>query len=359
MASVAKRRTSQGPRYDVRYRTPVGDVRSRTFRTRRDAERFRSTVEADKLRGAWMDPRVGRLTFGEWWEKWWPTTANLRPSTRARDESYWRARIEPALGTIALDRLDRSALRAWVAQLSSSGLSPATVHKAVQIVSKALRAAVDDGRIARNPAERLPVPRVERGEPRFLTPRQVAQLGEAIEPHYRALVFLGAYGGLRLGEMLALRRGRLDLLRGRAEVLLTLAEVSGRLVENAPKTRAGRRTVPLPRVAVDALDRHVHEWPGGPDDLVFAAPQGGPVRAGLWRRRVWAPAVQNAGLSPLRPHDLRHSAVALWIAAGATPTEIAARAGHASVVTVLDRYGHLLPGSEERVNAALDELAEV
>lgn len=56
--------------------------------------------------------------------------------------------------------------------------------------------------------------------------------------------------------------------------------------------------------------------------------------------------------------DLRHTAVALWIAAGATPKEIAVRAGHSSVVTVLDRYGHLLPGSEERVNDALDALAD-
>jgi len=72
----------------------------------------------------------------------------------------------------------------------------------------------------------------------------------------------------------------------------------------------------------------------------------------------WKPAVEASGLSPLRPHDLRHTAVALWIAAGATPREIATRAGHTSVVTVLDRYGHLFPDSEQKVNAALDVLAK-
>ena len=56
----------------------------------------------------------------------------------------------------------------------------------------------------------------------------------------------------------------------------------------------------------------------------------------------------------LRFCDLRHTAVALWIAAGASPKEVAVRASHASVVTVLDRYGHLLPGTEDRVNDALD-----
>jgi integrase len=67
--------------------------------------------------------------------------------------------------------------------------------------------------------------------------------------------------------------------------------------------------------------------------------------------------VTTAKLGHLRPHDLRHTAVALWIAAGASPREIAARAGHSSVVTVLDRYGHLLPGSEDKVNDALDAMA--
>jgi integrase len=71
---------------------------------------------------------------------------------------------------------------------------------------------------------------------------------------------------------------------------------------------------------------------------------------------VWQPAVRAAGLEPLRIHDLRHSAVALWIAAGASPKEIAVRAGHTSVAVVLDRYGHLLPGTEESVTTALDRM---
>src|SRR5688500_7325210 len=60
-----------------------------------------------------------------------------------------------------------------------------------------------------------------------------------------------------------------------------------------------------------------------------------------FRARVWRPAVVAAGLDGLRIHDLRHTAVALWIAAGANPEEVAARAGHSSVSFTLDRYGHL------------------
>jgi integrase len=67
--------------------------------------------------------------------------------------------------------------------------------------------------------------------------------------------------------------------------------------------------------------------------------------------------VERAGLKPLRIHDLRHTAVALWIAAGASPKEIVMRAGHYSVSVVLDRYAHLFPGSETKVNDALDAMA--
>ena len=78
-------------------------------------------------------------------------------------------------------------------------------------------------------------------------------------------------------------------------------------------------------------------------ELVFRSPDGKPIRASLFRKRYWTPAVNAAGLAPLRIHDLGHSAVSLWIAAGANPKQIAARAGHTSVSVVLDRYGHLYP----------------
>ena len=122
-----------------------------------------------------------------------------------------------------------------------------------------------------------------------------------------------------------------------------------------PKTRAGRRVVPLPRSVVDVLTDHAAGL--APDDLVFTSPKGEPVRLSLFRRRHWAPAVQAAGLEPLRIHDLRHTAVAFWIAAGANPNEVKARAGHTSVTTVLDRYGHLLPTDDDRVTDALDAMA--
>ena len=89
---------------------------------------------------------------------------------------------------------------------------------------------------------------------------------------------------------------------------------------------------------------------------MFTAPQGGPLRVTAFRARVWRPATRTAGLDGLRIHDLRHTAVALWIAAGATPKEVAVRAGHTSVSFTLDRYGHLYPESDTTLRDRLEAL---
>jgi len=190
---------------------------------------------------------------------------------------------------------------------------------------------------------------------RYLAPGEVSRLADAIDPRYRAVVLLGAYGGLRAGELFGLRVPRLDLPGQRLDIVEQVVEVSGKLHFGPPKTKAGRRSVPLPVVVCDALSEHLRQWPS--DDLVFTAPDGGPVRLASWRSRFFKRAVDAAGVAPLRVHDLRHTAVSLWIAAGASPREIASRAGHTSVSIVLDRYGRLLPGSETRVNDELDRLA--
>jgi integrase len=137
------------------------------------------------------------------------------------------------------------------------------------------------------------------------------------------LVFVGAYGGLRIGELARLRRTRVDL-----------AEVQGKLHSGPPKTKASRRRVSLPGGVIEELAVHLRA-PGRPTDYVFRAPAGGPPRINRFRHRVWLPATLAAGLPGLRIHDLRHTAVALWIAAGASPKEVAARAGHTSVSFVL------------------------
>jgi integrase len=134
-----------------------------------------------------------------------------------------------------------------------------------------------------------------------------------------------------------------------------VVEVQGELFMGPPKTRAGRRIVTLPRAVVEELADHLGPV-GDPDAHVFTADEGGVLRPSNVRVKVWLPAVRAAGLAPLRPHDLRHTAVALWIAAGASPKEVSVRAGHTSVAFTLDRYGHLFPGHDEELRDRLDAM---
>jgi hypothetical protein len=87
-------------------------------------------------------------------------------------------------------------------------------------------------------------------------------------------------------------------------------------IEDIPgDARASR--VPLSDIPAKALRDHREAQPGGPDDYVFTAPRGGPVRLGNFRKRIWYKAVASAGVAPgFDIHDMRHTAISLWIAAG-------------------------------------------
>ena len=247
-------------------------------------------------------------------------------------------------------------MRAWVASLGSpngSNLAPATIHRVVQLLNKCMVAALEDRLISHNPVAQLPLPRIERREMRFLTSAELLTLADSIDPRYRSFVMLGGFGGLRLGEMLGLRWGRVDLLRRRVHIAETLVDIAGQISFGPPKTKAAVRSVPLPRFVADELAQLATANVAA-DRLVFQSPEGLPIRATLFRRRFWAPAVDAAELSPLRIHDLRHTAVALWIAEGANPKQIAVMAGHTSVSVVLDRYGHLYPQQDDELMDRLE-----
>jgi integrase len=359
MATVRKRVRDGRITWETRWYDADHRLRGKSFRRKVDADRFRSQVEVDKEAGTYADPALGKTPLAEWAQRWQATTVHLRPSTRARDKMLLERFVLPRFGRRHLAAIGQLDVRQWVADLSAQGLAPATVAKAYQLLSKIMAAAVDAGLIARSPCRAIKLPRVEREEMRFLGPSEVARLADAIDPRYRALVLLGAYGGLRIGELAGLTRRRVHLLRGTVEVVEIAVEVGGHIHSGPPKTRASRRTVGLPRVVVGELERHLAAYvEAEPTAAVFTAPQGGPLRLSTFRSRIWRPATAAAALEGLRIHDLRHTAVALWIAAGASPKEVAARAGHTSVKTVLDVYGGLYPEADAALRDRLDAMAE-
>jgi len=357
VASIIERQRNDGARsYQVKYRTADGQQRSKQFRRKREAEKFVSIVEVDRMSGALIDPRLGRRTIDEWWIEWWPTVTNLRASTRARDAQFYKSHIRPVFGDTPLGKLDRTTVRRWLAGLGApdgSDLAPATIHKIAQILNKLMNAALEDRLIPFNPVAKLPLPKIEHQEMRFLDSDEVWHLADAIDPQYRSFVLLSAFGGLRLGELLGLRWSRVDLVQRRVKIAETLVMIEANVTFGPPKTKASVRSVPIPTFVADALSDA--RTGGRGSDLVFTSPTGLPIRPSLFRRRFWEPAVAKAGLQPLRIHDLRHTAVSLWIANGAHPKQVAALAGHTSVSVVLDRYGHLYPAQDEDLMSRMEQ----
>jgi Phage integrase, N-terminal SAM-like domain len=246
MAHISRRQRNGRLRYLARYTDPSGRERAKSFTRKKDAERFLTGIENDKLRGTWTDRTLGRVQLGDWCALWRRATVELRPNTEARDERLFRLHILPHFGSMPLVAITQYEVRAWVTHAARQGLAASTVRRAYQLLGKVLGAAVDAGMIAQNPCRRVPLPRIERREMRFLTPAEVVRLADSIRPDYGALVLLGAYGGLRIGEMAGLRRGRVDLDHGMVEVAEIVTEVSGYLHFGPPKTRAGYRRVGLP-----------------------------------------------------------------------------------------------------------------
>jgi integrase len=224
------------------------------------------------------------------------------------------------------------------------------------VLSLVLSSAVEGGRLARNASAGVKPPKVQRREMLFLDAAQVEALASAIDPRYRVLVLFSAYAGLRPCEVVALKVGRLDLLRGTARVAEAAPEVAGRLRWGSVKTHEAR-TVRLPRFLREELAAHLAGRAVGPQDLVFTAARGGPLRDSKWVPGYFKPAVRAAGLpSNLRWYDLRHTCASLLIREGASVKAVQRQLGHATASITLDTYSHLYGDEVEALAERLERL---
>ncbi len=373
---MSRRRTAPAPRrfgsgrWQARVRDPFTNklLAIGTFDDRDAAERAQVFAMADQARGSWRPPSGGRETFGQWADRYLATTAHLRPKTRANYESTLRVHLLPEFANVEIRRLDRPAVRAFLAQLAASGVAAGTVERVRAVLRNVLNAAVEGGSLAANPADRIKIARtMRREEPIFLTPDEIESLAASIAhpprparhpqreyPDLALLVRFTAYTGLRSSEIAALRVGRVDLLRRRLEVVEAATEGRDGLTFG-PTKNYQRRTVPLPTFLAEQV-AVLHDGRAG-DALLFAAPGGGPVRHGNFYARHFKPAVRRAGLpGRTRFHDLRHTYASRLIAEGASALTVMRRMGHSSIKVTYDTYGHLLPEHEDALTDRLDAL---
>lgn len=353
MSSIQKRPDG---RWRARYRDAAGKEHARHLDRKVDAQRWLDDVSSAMLTGRYVDPALSRVTVGEWSARWLAGQHQLKPSTRATYDSLLRCHVLPSWASVPLSAVTHADVRAWTTALAARGLAPSTVRQSHRVLSLVLSLAVRDGRLPRNPADGAPLPRARTTDKRFLDHHQVSELADAasdIRPEYGLLVRVLALCGLRFGELAALRVGRVDLMRRRMEIAESVTEVNGRAVFGTPKSNLSR-SVPIPRSLADGL---VGIMAGkSADELVFTSPEGGVLLLRNFRRRAFEPACRAAGLVGLTPHDLRHTAASLAVAAGANVKAIQRMLGHASAAMTLDVYSGLfdddLDGLADRLDAA-------
>jgi integrase len=351
-------RYGKGNRWQTRYVDLDGRERTQTFERKQDAERFLVTVSADLLRGAYVDPDAGKVTFTAFAERWL-AAQTFSESSREATELRLRLHASRHFGNRELRSIKPSVIQSWLRKLQQE-LAPTYVRTVFTNVSAAFNAAVDDGLIAANPCRASSV-KLPKREQRKIEPwpvERVEAVIDALPERYRAIGVVAAGCGLRQGEVFGLRVYDVDFLRRQLHVEQQVKIVRSQLELDRPK--GGKtRTVPLPDTVAAELAEHVRRHPAEGDDLVFTSREGKPINRNHFNPYTWKPALEAAGVESTRAngmHALRHFYASVLIDAGESVRAVADYLGHADPGFTLRVYAHLFPASEDRARRAVDRL---
>jgi integrase len=371
---IYRRQNADGTlgQYVVIYR--AGGKQRREYADTLDAaRRVKRERETDRDRGEWQERTTVTLRayLAEWIDSY---RGNGRRGFRDNTREEYRRLLDGYAHRFFGERLrltdvtprHLSQFVAWLADPSKHDgreLADATLRNAVMPVRAALATAVREGLLRHNPAAGLALPLRERiqeddeggeGEVKTLSRDQLAALLGMVPERYRVFVLLVASTGLRISEAIGLQRRHLALDGSEPHVKIRRAIVKGKI--EAPKSKHGRRAVPLPASLVSELRKHLADVPDGPDALVFPSLAGTPLDPDNIRARVLKPIMEEVGAPWAGWHALRHTFASLQIAQGANVLQLSRMLGHHSAAFTLEVYCHLL---EEDRAPALDVAALV
>lgn len=343
---VAAAEAGLHPRTGKRRRVKVsGATKSQAAARLRDR-----LAEMDRLDRSALPETVGSL-LRLWIERDAPRSKS--PKTMEVARSLVRTHLQPGIGRYGLGEFRPEHLEALLEGLAADGLSRATLVKLHSYAAQAFDLGVRRRLVGWNPARVAIVPVT--GDPakpgRALVPSEVRSLlNVAAGERLGAWLVVSVLTGLRPGEVSGLTWRAVDLEAGRLVVFQSLSWVGGRPELKGPKTKR-TRTLGLPAVAVEALQRHrvdqVGErllmrgrWPVEWDDLVFVNSEGRPVDPSNLRRLVARLAVEAGIEGRVTPYDLRHTATSILSAAGVAPELLADLLGHVDTRMVYRHYRH-------------------
>ena len=263
--------------------------------------------------------KSGEYTVGKWLDLWYESYAKvkMRPSSYLTYRGYIDNHVKPYIGSIPLSKLTTLDLQTLYKKLLTEGrvdrieakkqpkgLSAKTVRNIHQIISSALKLAIEQRLIARNPADGCALPKAERKEMQTLPVEQLTSfLREAKDSGVFALYYIDLTTGLRRGELLGLKWSDIDLGKGDIRVQRQIGRIDGKIIEMPLKTKNAYRTLPLSADAIDVLMQQRRKT--GNSEWVFPSPTGGPMSPDSVLHMLHR-VLKRAGLPKVRFHDLRH-----------------------------------------------------
>ena len=337
-------------------------IQSAGLATPQAAARWRQDAQVDLRRG--VRRAVAPVTVRQFAEHWLEgakagTIRNrsgrpYKPSALRSYEQALEQHLLPDLGGVKLGELDRNDVQDLADRLHSSGMSASTVRNAIVPLRAICRRALARRTIQANPTTGLELPVVEGRRDRYASPEEAAVLIATVPERDRPLWATAMYAGLRRGELRALRWEDVDLASGVIRVRRSWDRVAG---EIETKSSAGQRKVPIAAVLRSRLVAHRLDAGGAPDALVFPSVRNTPFDPSTISDRA-GKAWRAQGLAAITLHECRHTFASLMIAAGVNAKALQTFMGHSSITETLDRYGHLMPGSEEEAAGMLDAFLE-
>jgi integrase len=360
--AAAKREGSkrQPPgRWRVRWYGPDNKPKAKTFAKLPQAEAEVHAITARLEKGSYRDPKSGKTAFRVVAEEWFTSKRKIGRTTRHDYRELLDNYVIPKWGDWQVAAIQWEDVSAWITDLctkpgkSGRTLGAQRVIKTYRVLSMVMKHAVFSKRISTSPCHDHDLPRPDdEDEHVYLTYDQLERLALAAG-EYRLLVLTLGYCGIRWAEASAIKVGRLQVPQRRIRIVQNFTDVRGELALGPVKNHE-KRSVPLPRSFADELGTLARGK--RPDDLLFTAPEGGPLRYSNFRQRFFDPAVKEAGLEGMgvTPHKLRHTAASLAIAAGADVKVVQTMLGHKDASMTLNVYGHLFPDRLDEVADALD-----
>jgi integrase len=339
------------------------------------AKMRKARAEWKKRGNQTIDP--AKVTLGQWLDKWLEEykRPQIKHYTFATYEMLIRVHIKPALGDVALAKLQPHMLQAFYneklesgRQDGTGGLSTKTVRHMYAIISQALRQGVQEGFLLRNVADATNPPTVKTKPMEPLTEEQLQIFfNSAKDDRYFPGYLLAATTGMRRGELCGLCWDSVDLKEGVVIVQRQMTVLKeGLSLDDTTKSRAGRRSVVLTDDAVRELKAHRRRQleerllmgeAYRDQGLVFCKEDGTPTDPREFTKRFQR-LLRAAGLPKVRLHDLRHTHASLLLSRGMHPKIVQERLGHSSITMTLDLYSHLAPGLDRQAAESLNGLMQ-